>query len=98
MAPVEDLLHVGEEEEQPKGPPAATIARRAKSYSNFYDVVRAQLKQEYKLEKEQERKQSKLLISTDVEFGSWYASIKGDLMNASHEEYQYVPIILYFLF
>jgi hypothetical protein len=91
MAPVDDLLHVGEEEEQPRGPPAAIVARRAKSYSNFYDVVRAQLKKENKLEKEQENKRLKQQISTDVEFGAWYDGIKGDLMDASHEEYQCVP-------
>jgi hypothetical protein len=89
MDPVEDLLHVGEEEEEVvKGPPAATIARRAKSYSQFYDVVRAHLKQEHKLEKVEKRQRSKQQINTDVEFGNWYNGIKGDLMDASHEEYQ----------
>jgi hypothetical protein len=90
MAPVEDLLHVGEEEEQQKGPPAATLARRAKSHSDFYDVVRAHLRKEHKLEKEQERKMAKQQISTDVEFGAWYGGIKEDLLDASHEEYQCV--------
>jgi hypothetical protein len=90
MAPVEDLLHVGEEEEEQKGPPAATLARRAKSYSNFYDVVRAQLKKEDQLEKEQEKRRAKQQISTDVEFGAWYSGVKEDLLDASHEEYQCV--------
>lgn len=66
-------------------PPQATVARRAKSYSDFYDVVRAHLKKE----KELERKKSKENISNELEFTQWYGGIEEELLEASHEEYKY---------
>jgi hypothetical protein len=89
MPPAEDLLNALEGVDINHGPPPATVARRAKSYSDFYDVVRAHLKKEHKLEKEKERRQSNLQLKTDLEFGAWYNGVKGDLLEASHGEYQY---------
>ena len=57
-------------EDQPQtinGPPPATVARRAKSYSDFYDVVRAHLKRE----KGNERKKSRENLSNELEFAEW---------------------------
>lgn len=73
------------------GPPPATLARRAKSYSDFYDVVRDHIRKEYKQERTVHKKRARQhLIRTDVDFGAWYNDIKADLLDASHEEYQYV--------
>jgi hypothetical protein len=71
--------------ERDNGPPPATVARRAKSYSDFYNVVRAHVKKE----KELERKKSQELISTELAFAEWYGDISEELLDASHEEYQY---------
>jgi hypothetical protein len=75
-----------------KSPPAATLARRAKSYSDFYDAVHAYLEKEQKHEKKQRnvlrRRQSGL--RTESEFAAWYTGVKSQLEDASHEEYQYV--------
>jgi hypothetical protein len=69
--------------EKGTGPPEATVARRAKSYSDFYDVVRAHLKRE----KESERKKSREDIGNELEFAEWYGGISDELLEASHEEY-----------
>jgi hypothetical protein len=91
IAPVEALLQSVEEDESPKGPPEATVARRAKSYSDFYDVVRAHIKKENKLEREKQRKRYRQQqLKTELDFGAWYHGVKDDLLDASHEEYQYV--------
>ncbi|KAF2201313.1 Sec34-domain-containing protein [Delitschia confertaspora ATCC 74209] len=66
------------------GPPQATVARRAKSYSDFYDVVRAHLKKERELEK----KKTKENITNELEFAEWYSGISDELLEASHEEYK----------
>lgn len=68
------------------------LARRAKSYSDFYDVVRAHIRKEYKQERNTHKKRVRQhLIRTDVDFSAWYNGVKGDLLYASHEEYQYAP-------
>lgn len=72
--------------EKETGPPLATVARRAKSYSDFYDVVRAHLKKE----KEIERKKSQEDISNELEFAEWYMGVEDELLDASHDEYTYV--------
>lgn len=74
---IEDLT------EKENGPPLATVARRAKSYSDFYDVVRAHLKKE----KDLERKKSQENISNELEFAEWYGGIEEELLDASHDEF-----------
>ncbi|KAF1977075.1 Sec34-domain-containing protein [Bimuria novae-zelandiae CBS 107.79] len=74
-------------EDQPEslhGPPPATVARRAKSYSDFYDVVRAHLKKE----KELERKKSRENMANELDFTEWYNGVHDELLDASHEEYK----------
>ena len=66
------------------GPPPATVARRAKSYSDFYTVVRAHLKKEKALEK----KKSQQTLATELEFAEWYGGVNEELLEASHEEYR----------
>ncbi|KAH7085621.1 Sec34-like family-domain-containing protein [Paraphoma chrysanthemicola] len=67
------------------GPPPATVARRAKSYSDFYSVVRAHLKRERALQ----RKRSQETLGTELEFAEWYGGISEELLEASHEEYRH---------
>jgi hypothetical protein len=66
------------------GPPPATVARRAKSYSDFYTVVRAHMKKERALE----RKKSQENLNTELEVAEWYGSINEELLEASHDEYR----------
>lgn len=72
------------------GPPSATVARRAKSYSDFYDVVRAQLKKDKDLKHDKESSpiRSRDVIANDLEFVQWYTSIDDELLEASHDEYR----------
>jgi hypothetical protein len=88
----EDIPEVAEEERPGKlnGPPPATVARRAKSYSDFYTVVRAHLKKEKVLEKKKSREN----ISSELEFAEWYGVVNSELLEASHEEYRWVIVLL----
>ena len=65
-----------------EGPPEATVARRAKSYSDFYDAVKAYTKKEKRAEKR--RSQEWLRKEEQKE---WDFSIGEELVDASHEEY-----------
>ena len=77
-----------------KGPPTATIARRAKSYSDFYDAAIGYLGKEAK----QDNAVDLFGISKDLESGSLfqigYEEYEGDFLDASHAEYQYVFLAL----
>ncbi|KAF2738026.1 Sec34-domain-containing protein [Polyplosphaeria fusca] len=74
---------IEETQERDNAPPQATVARRAKSYSDFYSVVRAHIKKERGLE----RKRSQENISNELEFAEWYSQVNEELLEASHEEY-----------
>ncbi|KAL5114386.1 Golgi transport complex subunit 3 [Pleosporales sp. CAS-2024a] len=65
------------------GPPPATVARRAKSYSDFYTAVRAHLKKEKALEK----KKSRDTLASELDFAEWYGGVSPALLEASHDEY-----------
>ncbi|KAL1800143.1 hypothetical protein ACET3X_000485 [Alternaria dauci] len=82
---VEAIPEAAEEDRPGKlnGPPPATVARRAKSYSDFYTVVRAHLRKEKALEKKKSRED----ISTELEFAKWYGGLSDELLEASHDEY-----------
>ena len=86
--PVEVVPEIAEEPEKFAAPPPATVARRAKSYSDFYNVVRNQVKRENRLEKS--RKKSRQDIRTELQFADWYDARREELLDASHEEYKYV--------
>ncbi|KAF2702694.1 Sec34-domain-containing protein [Pleomassaria siparia CBS 279.74] len=79
--------------EKANGPPMATVARRAKSYSDFYNVVRAHLKKEKdeKQDKDQKslgRKRSQDNITSELDFAEWYGGMSDELLEASHDEYR----------
>lgn len=86
-ADVERAEAIPEIAEDPRGklhgPPPATLARRAKSHSDFYAVVRAHLKKERALE----RKKSQEHPATELEFAGWYGGVRDELLEASHDEY-----------
>jgi conserved oligomeric Golgi complex subunit 3 len=85
---IEGIAEITEDAERPTGPPEATVARRAKSYSDFYDIVQAHLRKERVLEKR--KRLSRTEIKTDLEFGEWYYGVSEELLDASHEQYKSV--------
>ncbi|KAH0564773.1 hypothetical protein GP486_001843 [Trichoglossum hirsutum] len=76
--------------EEPAGlgvPPPATVARRAKSYSNFYDAMKAQLKKDLKgghVGKSVHPDE----IKTELDFTDWYHGLEHELEDSSNEEYR----------
>ena len=64
-----------------KGPPKATVARRAQSYTDFHYAARAVLKEEGK---EEGRKG----IQNELDFADWYESLEHDLLEASHDQFK----------
>ncbi|KAK7182820.1 hypothetical protein DPSP01_010076 [Paraphaeosphaeria sporulosa] len=66
------------------GPPPATVARRAKSYSDFYGAVRAHLRKD----KGSGRPRSRANISNELAFAQWYNGVHDELLDASHDEYK----------
>lgn len=87
-APVEGIADLLEEPEQDNGPPQATVARRAKSYSDFYDIVTAHLKKERDQQKEKLKKRPREHVKTELDFMGWYHEFGPDLIDASHGTYQ----------
>jgi hypothetical protein len=68
-------------------PPPATVARRAKSYSDFYDAVKAQLKKDLKgshvgkgIHPDD--------IKNELDFADWYHDLEHELEDSSNEEYR----------
>lgn len=80
---------VAEAAEEPPGklhgPPPATVARRARSYSDFYTAARAHVKKEQALE----RKKSREHLDSELDFAAWYGGVNEALLEASHDEYRY---------
>jgi hypothetical protein len=79
------------EEPSKAAPPEATVVRRAKSYTDFYHVVRAQMTKELKKQREKERKAIKIpghhenIVGFEIE----YETYEDELLDASQEEFQY---------
>jgi len=72
------------------GPPEATLARRAKSYSDFYDVAVSYLGKEPKVEKPRDVLENLEIRSGASTVQDQYEEYEDDLLDASQEEYQYV--------
>ena len=83
------IADIVEDFEETHGPPDGSVARRAKSYSDFYDAARAQLKKHAK-----DRDNVAVAttatndIKTDLEFRHWYNGIEEQLLEAGNEPYQ----------
>ena len=60
------------------------MARRAKSYSDFYSVVRAHIKKDKTLG----RKKAQESLTSELDFAAWYGGINEELLEASHDEYK----------
>ena len=63
-----------------KGPPKATVARRAQSYTDFHYAAKAVLKGNGKREEDKG-------IQNELDFADWYETLENDLLEASHDPY-----------
>jgi hypothetical protein len=70
-----------------KGPPQATLARRAKSYSDFYEVAVGYLGKDAK-----EQPMDALEVfehgESHIPFAVRYGQYENDILDASQDEYQ----------
>ncbi len=78
--------------EEPTGPPEATLKRRAQSYSDFHDAVKAFLGKDATPKEKDERYTKKKLgsgagIETELDFSDWYHELEHELLNSSSDEY-----------
>lgn len=72
-----------------KGPPEATLARRAKSYSDFYAVAMEYLKKDAMRSKSNDVLETIEFKREKVSFGLQFEELEDNLVDASHEEYRY---------
>lgn len=88
---MDDLL----EEDDSNSPPEATLARRAKSYSDFYDIVREQLSKDGPKKKRRRRRDKTWEALALPEAGSTvdpyenplFDDLQDELLEASQQEY-----------
>jgi conserved oligomeric Golgi complex subunit 3 len=83
-------MELFEETSGMRGPPEATLARRAKSYSDFYEVAMNCLNKGAKMEKPKDVFETLEDRREVVPLGLQFETLEDDLLDASQEEYQYV--------
>lgn len=72
------------------GPPTATVARRAKSYSDFYVAAKSQLRRDAaELGKPHSLAAG---VKTEVQFREWLGKLEEELLEAMHGEYMLASI------
>jgi hypothetical protein len=78
-------------EEESRGSPKATVARRAQSYSDFHYAVMAALDPKSKAEAKEQIDsvhEHKKASQDDLSFDDWYGGVEDELFEASHDEYK----------
>ncbi len=88
LHPVEILLPADSSSSNIHGPPIATVARRAKSYTDFYHVARAQFKKNKEKQFKHVKRSSRDSLKGE-EFKKWPEDLSESLLNSSHERYMY---------
>ncbi|KAL2039427.1 hypothetical protein N7G274_007699 [Stereocaulon virgatum] len=73
------------------GPPEATLKRRAQSYSDFHDAVKAVLGKD-SVGEEKERSQGSAKaefegIKSELDFADWYDGLEHELLSSGHDDY-----------
>lgn len=93
MGRADPLAGLFEETTLVKSPPMATVARRAKSYSDFYRVARAQLLKDSRniRTKEKEKVICETYVDRGFQFENIYDAHEAELLDASQEEIRYSP-------
>jgi hypothetical protein len=81
------VLELFEESSILKGPPKATLVRRAKSYSDFYEVAVQYFGSDAKIEKLCDPLEPTGTLSYTL-LGTEFRDFEEDLLEESHGEYQ----------
>jgi hypothetical protein len=86
----EPIIELLEDNSASKGPPKATLAKRAKSYSNFYEAAVHYLGRDG--EKIHQFDALESIDSTEIDpyFERTFECCEDELLDASQQEYQYV--------
>ena len=81
------------------GPPEATLIRRAQSYSDFHDAVKAVLGQDASVQEKEKRRGHEnyrdAVIQSDLDFIDWYSGLEEGLLDSSHNDYTWVDFRFY---
>ena len=76
------------------GPPEATLIRRAQSYSDFHDAVKAVLGQDASVQGKDKsgghENYEDAAIKSELDFADWYNDVEQDLLDSSHNDYTWV--------
>ena len=91
----ESILEILEDGIDQKGPPIATLAKRAKSYSDFYEVCSSYLGRSAEIYALNDVFIPSNNSESEISFESNYDRLENDLLDASLEDYQYVQVSLY---
>lgn len=89
----DDIAHAIEEPGHGDSPPQATVARRVRSYSDLYDALTTHLAQQ--LPGESKVTSIVKAINTDLDFENWYHGLEEELLEASHDDYQYAVTLFW---
>ena len=99
---VDRLADVSEATQELVGPPEATLTRRAQSYSDFHDAVKAVLsrdvpfkgaaKQTAKDDAKYNENTEEKNISSELDFANWYNGLEHEMLNSSHDDYTSVSL------
>lgn len=83
------MLGIYEDEPLSKDPPKATLAKRAKSYSDFYEVAMSYINKETNEGKTQNERDTEGEEPATPLFEERYSALEDELVDGSLEEYQY---------
>lgn len=72
-----------------KGPPKATLAKRAKSYSNFYDAAVQYLSKDLEKISHFDPLEAAERVESNVHFEKTFEDCEDGLLDSSQQEYQY---------
>lgn len=87
---IEPVQEIADEEDAWSGPPKPTLARRAQSYSDFYDAVNAYTKKEAALERKKSLDLQQIVQhdGAELEFVTEFETFEDELLDQSHWGYQ----------
>jgi len=85
----ESILEILEDGIDKNGPPRATLAKRAKSYSDFYEVCNFYFGRSAPTDAPADVLETSKDFGSDALFGGNYEQYENEILGASQEEYQY---------
>ena len=88
--PSESILEILENGLDKRGPPKATLAKRAKSYSDFYEVCNSYFGKSPPTDVPIDVLEPSKALESGISLESNYDQYENDFLDASQEDYQYV--------